>query len=78
MRVNLFGLDFDFDFRALFQLYLVAILIGQPVRHADLAIEMVRTLHRNLGFLRFTRTRMGLDHLFYFAWKRSRNLTIFG
>jgi hypothetical protein len=45
--------DCDIDFGSLFKLHLPPIRIGQVVRNADLAIEAIRFLDRDLGFFGF-------------------------
>jgi len=47
------GFDFDIDVGAFLQFNLAALVVHQPVRHANLAIEMVRTFYDDLRLFWF-------------------------
>jgi len=67
---NRISLDFDIDFGSLFELHLVPIRIGETVRHADLAIKVIRSLDGDLGFFRLAGAGMRMDNFFNFSYQR--------
>src|SRR5580658_2195886 len=58
-----FRFDSDFHLSALFEAYLVTILVGQRVLDAKLSIQVIGPFHCDLSLLRYARRRR-LDNLF--------------
>lgn len=77
VAVRSVGLNLDLYFCSFFQLHLVAVLIGQLVWDANLAVEMVCAFHRDLGFFRLAGTGMRVNHFLDLAWKSGSSLTVF-
>jgi hypothetical protein len=77
-RDRLIRLNPDVNLGALFELDLAAIVIDQPVRDTNLAVQVIGTLNRNLGLLRLAGVGVRIDHFFYFPWKNSSCLGFFG
>jgi len=76
-RDCLIRLNPDVNLGALFELDLAAIVIDQPVRDTNLAVQVVGTLDRDLGLLRLAAVGVRIDHFFYFPWKNSSCLGFF-
>lgn len=54
-RVLGIGFHRDFHWGALFELYLIAVLVLQGVLDTDLSIQVIRVLDGDLSFFRFLR-----------------------
>jgi hypothetical protein len=57
------GFDGDLHLRTRFEAYLVAVFVRQSVVNSYFPIQMIRSFHGDLCFLRFTR-KWGLDDFF--------------
>jgi len=77
-RDRLIRLNLHVNLGALFELDLAAIFIDQPVGDANLAVEVIRTFHRDLGLFWLAAVRVGIDYLFYFSWENRSYLGFFG
>jgi len=77
-RDRLIRFNLDVNLRPLFELDLTAIVIDQPVGNANLAVEVIRTFHGDLGLFWLAAVRVGIDYLFYFPWENRSYLGFFG
>ena len=77
-RDRLIRLNLDINLGSLFELDLAAIVIDQPVRDTNLAVQVIGTFHCDLGLFWLAAVRVGIDYLFYFPWENRSYLGFFG
>ena len=75
---RLIRLNLDVNLGSLFELDLAAIVIDQPVRDTNLAVQVIGTFHGDLGLFWLAAVRVGIDYLFYFPWENRSYLGFFG
>jgi len=72
LRDDRISLDLNLDLGSLFELHLAPLIVGQIIRDANFAIQMIRTLNGDLCFFAFSGIRMRGYNLFDYAWERGR------
>lgn len=64
-----FSLNLDFDLGSFCEPNFLPVRIRESVRNPDFPVKVIRAFDRDLGFLRFTGSRMRLNYLFNFSWE---------